>query len=170
LHLELDSRPGAPDVSADGLALRFRGTPGLDVVGTLFATLEALGLAVVVEVLAASHRVHVLDDDAVVATEQVACVDPAPDEPLPGSATHESSAHRLEFRSEQPDLDGPALAELATGLRSGADDEASLLVTFPGHRDAITSVRVLADGWETWHLYPGARPHAVRTRTRVVAR
>ena len=170
MHLELDSRPGTTDVSADGLALRFHGTPGLDVVGTLFGTLEALGLAVVVEVLAASHRVHVLDDDGVVATEQVACVDPAPDEPLPEHASHESAAHRLEFASEQPDLDSSALGVLAAELRSGADDDATLVVSFPGHVDALTSVRVLADGWETWHLYPGERPHAVRTRTHVVAR
>ena len=156
-------------MSADGLALRFGGTPGLDVVGTLFGTLEALGLAVVVEVLAASHRVHLLDDDGVVATEQVACVDPAPGGRLPTTASHVGRGHRLEFSSEQPDLDDSTLAGLAADLRSDPDDDGSLVVSFPGHRDALTSVRVLADGWESWHLYPGARPHAVRTCTRVVA-
>lgn len=170
LHLELDSRPGTTDVSADGLALRFHGTPDLDVVGTLRGALEALGLTAVVEVLAASHRVRVLDEDRVVATEQVACVDPAPDEPLPERASHESPTHRLEFASEQPDVDASALEVLAAELRSGADDDATLVVSFPGHRDALTSVRVLADGWETWHLYPGERPHAVRTQTHVAAR
>jgi hypothetical protein len=69
VHLQLDSRPGIADVSADGLTLRFAGTPGLRVVGTLTGTLHAAGVAVVVEVLAASHRVHVLGDDGVLATE-----------------------------------------------------------------------------------------------------
>ena len=168
MHLQLDDRPGTTDVSADGLALRFHGTPGLDVVGTLFGTLDAFGLAVVVEVLAASHRVHLLDDDGVLATEQVACVTPVPDEPLPARADHEVRGHRLEFHAEHPDVDAAALAAIAAGLRSGADDGGALVVSFPGHRDALTSVRVGADGWETWHLYPGARPHAVRTRTQVV--
>lgn len=170
MHLQLDSRPGVADVSADGLVLRFGGTPGLDVVGTLSGTLEQLGLTVVLEVLAASHRVHVLDDDGVLATEQVACVDPVPVEPLPARASHQVGEHGLEFRSERPDLDGSTLASLAVELRSGAADDAALVVSFPGHRDALTSVRVLGDGWETWHLYPGERPHAVRTRTHVVAR
>jgi Protein of unknown function DUF2617 len=169
LHHQLDTRPGIADVSADGLALRFHGTPGLDVVATSWGTLEDVGLVVVVEVLAASHRVHLLDDDGVLATEQVACVDPAPDEGLPEQAAHEVRGHLLVFRAERPHLDASSLTALASDLRSTAGDEQVLVVSFPGHADALTSVRVLGDGWETWHLYPGRRPHAVRTRTCVVA-
>lgn len=167
MHLQLDSRPGIADVSADGLTLRFAGTPGLRVVGTLTGTLRAAGVAVVVEVLAASHRVHVLGDDGVLATEQVACVGDEPPAPLPATATHVVDGHRLDFTSERPDLDADGLADLATALRTAGDDRDALVVSFPGHPDALTSVHLLADGWETWHLYPGARPHAVRTRTTV---
>jgi hypothetical protein len=170
LHLQLDSRPGIADVSADGLTLRFCATPGLDVVGTVTARLEALRLTVLVEVLAASHRVHVLDDDGILATEQVACVGSPPSEALPGHASHEARGHRIDFRSERPDLDPTALADLATELRSMAGDDGVLVVSFPGHPDALTSVRVLDAGWESWHLYPGDRPHAVRTSTTVAAR
>lgn len=167
MHLQLDSRPGIADVSADGLTLRFAGTPGLRVVGTLTGTLHAAGVAVVVEVLAASHRVHVLGDDGVLATEQVACVGDGPPVALPATATHGAGGHRLDFTSERPDLDADGLAGLATTLRTAGDDRDALVVSFPGHPDALTSVHLLADGWETWHLYPGARPHAVRTRTTV---
>jgi hypothetical protein len=169
LHLQLDSRPGITDVSADGLTLRFSATPGLDVVGTLAGTLTAVRLAVVVEVLAASHRVHVLDDDGLLATEQVACVRPGLAVPLPEHATHDVAGHRLQLSAERARYDVAGLARLACGLRSGADDDGSIVVSFPGHRDALTSVRLLADGWETWHLYPGRRPHAVRTHTTVAA-
>lgn len=167
MHLQLDSRPGIADESADGLTLRFAGTPGLRVVGTLAGTLRGVGVAVVVEVLAASHRVHVLGDDGVVATEQVACVGDDPPVPLPAAATHLVRGHRLDFTSDRPDLDAARLADVAATLRTSAEDRDALVVSFPGHPDALTSVRLLADGWETWHLYPGARPHAVRTRTTV---
>lgn len=167
MHLQLDSRPGIADVSADGLTLRFAGTPGLRVVGTLTGTLRTPGVAVVVEVLAASHRVHVLGEDGVLATEQVACVGDEPQAPLPATATHVVDGHRLDFTSDRPELDAADLADLAATLRTAADDRDALVVSFPGHRDALTSVHLLGDGWETWHLYPGARPHAVRTRTTV---
>lgn len=164
MHLQLDSRPGNADVSADGLSLRFEGTPGLDVVATMSGTVAGGSLAVVAEVLAASHRVHVFDDDGLVATEQVACVTGA-GERLPAAASHDVADRRLDFTSERPDLDGAAIAALATELRAGARSDDALVVSFPGHRDALTSVRLLADGWETWHLYPGEGAHAVRTRT-----
>lgn len=167
MHLQLDSRPGNADVSADGLTLRFAPTPGLDVVGTMSGTLTGQGLSVVVEVLAASHRVHVFDDDGVLATEQVACVGDLPSTPLPAASAHDTGGHRLEFTSTRPGLDATELADLADALRAAGTDPAALVVSFPGHRDALTSVRVLGDGWETWHLYPGDRPHAVRTRTTV---
>ena len=169
MHLQLDSRPGNADVSADGLSLRFAGTPGLDVVATLAAPLGATPLTVVVEVLAASHRVHLFDADGLVATEQVACVGDGPaGEQLPASAAHAVGPHRLGFSSERPDLDADAVAELASQLRDHATADDALVVSFPGHPDALTSVRLLADGWETWHLYPGEHAHAVRTRTAVV--
>ena len=168
MHLELDSRPGNADVSADGLSLRFTGTPGLDVVATMSGSVSGGTLSVVAEVLAASHRVHVFDDDGLLATEQVACVAGA-GEGLPGSARHDVGRRHLEFTSERPDLDGSSLAALAAELRAGAGSDDALVVSFPGHRDALTSVRLLPDGWETWHLYPGEAAHAVRTRT-VVAR
>ncbi len=169
MHLQLDSRPGNADVSADGLSLRFAGTPGLDVVATMSGTVAAGTLSVVVEVLAASHRVHVFDDDGLVATEQVACVrGDVAGAPLPASASHRVGGRSLGFTSDRPDVDAGALAEIAAGLRQQGGDDDALVVTFPGHPDALTSVRLLADGWETWHLYPGERPHAVRTRTEVV--
>ena len=169
MHLQLDSRPGNADVSADGLSLRFAGTPGLDVVATMSGTVAAGALSVVVEVLAASHRVHVFDDDGLVATEQVACVTgDVAGERLPTSASHQVAGRSLRFTSERPVVDADALTGLAARLREGGGDDAALVVTFPGHPDALTSVRLLADGWETWHLYPGERPHAVRTRTEVV--
>lgn len=155
-------------MSADGLVLRFSATPGLDVVGTL--TGHAAGLQVAVEVLAASHRVHVSEGDVLVATEQVACVAGDADEPLPAQATHETARHRLVFDSERTDCDDAALAALAAMLRVGGTGPDALVVAFPGHPDALTSVRLVPDGWETWHLYPGERPHAVRTRTTVATR
>lgn len=167
MHLQLDSRPGNADVSAEGLTLRFATTPGLDVVGIMSGTLTGPGVSVVVEVLAASHRVHVLDGDGVLATEQVACVGGAPITPLPDATSHVAGDHRLEFTSTRPDLDATGIAELAAGLRADGTGPDALVVSFPGHLDALTSVRLLGDGWETWHLYPGDRPHAVRTRTTV---
>lgn len=154
-------------MSADGLSLRFASTPGLDVVGTISGYVRSGSLTVVVEVLAASHRVHVFDPDRLVATEQVACIADDAGERLPDATSHHVGDHTLDFTSERPPLDGPALAGLATQLRAGATDDDAIVVSFPGHLDALTSVRLLADGWETWHLYPGARPHAVRTRTSV---
>lgn len=154
-------------MSADGLTLRFSATPGLEVVGTF--TGEVAGLHVVAEVLAASHRVHVSDGDALVATEQVACVAGAGD-PLPVRAAHETPGHRLAFDSERIDRDRAALADLAEALRAGGTGPDALVVSFPGHPDALTSVRIVPGGWETWHLYPGDHPHAVRTRTAVTAR
>lgn len=154
-------------MSADGLSLRFSGTPGLDVVGTLSGRLAGPRLPVVVEVLGASHRVHLFDDDALLATEQVACVAGAPAEPLPASATHPVGRHRLDFSSEHADLEPVPLADLASALRAAGTRPDALVVSFPGHADALTSVRLVTDGWETWHLYPGDRPHAVRTRTAV---
>jgi hypothetical protein len=167
LHLQLDSRPGNADVSADGLALRFAPTPGLDVVGTMSGVLGGTELGVVVEVLAASHRVHLFGDDGILATEQVACVGDGRPAALPAATVHDAGGHRLEFTSTRPDLDATGLARLAGRLRTAAADPAALVVSFPGHRDALTSVRLTFDGWETWHLYPGERPHAVRTRTSV---
>lgn len=166
MHLQLDSRPGNADVSADGLSLRFAGTPGLDVVATMSGTVRDGELSVVVEVLAASHRVHVFDDDGLLATEQVACLaGVAAGERLPASARHDVGDRRLDFTSERPTVDGAALAALAAELRASSRRDDALVVSFPGHRDALTSVRLLPDGWETWHLYPGEDAHAVRTRT-----
>lgn len=153
-------------MSADGLTLRFESTPGLDVVASLSGVLPAAHITVVAEVLAASHRVHVFDHDGLVVTEQVACVGGA-GSPLPARADHAGGRRRLEFSSARPVLDAVALAGLAADMRSSAGDDGTLVVSFPGHPDALTSVRLLADGWETWHLYPGDRPHAVRTRTSV---
>lgn len=165
MHLQLDSRPGIADVSAEGLTLRFAGTPGLDVVATMTGRLPGPGLSVVVEVLAASHRVHVSDDAGPVATEQVACVGGGP--PLPAAASHLAGTHRVEFRSSRPDLDEDEIGAVADALRGSSADHDALVVSFPGHPDALTSVRLAVDGWETWHLYPGDRPHAVRTLTTV---
>jgi hypothetical protein len=165
LHLQLDSRPGTTDVSADGLTLRFESTLGLDVVATMTGRLPGPGLSVVVEVLAASHRVHVADDAGPIATEQVACVGGG--SPLPAVASQVFGRHRVEFRSSHPDLDGEEIAAVADALRRSAGDHDALVVSFPGHLDALTSVRLAVDGWETWHLYPGDRPHAVRTLTTV---
>lgn len=165
MHLQLERRPGTPDVSADGLALSFAATPGLEVVATQEVALGER-LTVVVEVLAASHRVHVRGGGGVLASEQVACLGPVA-AGLPAAATHVTGDLRLEFASERPALDGAGLAALATRLRDAADAR-TVVVSFPGHADALTSVRVLDDGWETWHLYPGPDPQAVRTRTTVV--
>lgn len=170
MHLQLDSRPGNADVSADGLSLRFAGTPGLDVVATMSGTVRGGELTIVAEVLAASHRVHVYDDEGLLAIEQVACVADAAGEQLPASAAHAVGGHRLDFTCERPVLDDGAIADLASGLRGHSTGDDALVVSFPGHRDALTSVRLLPDGWETWHLYPGERPHGVRTRTTVVTR
>lgn len=167
MHLQLDSRPGIADVSADGLMLSFAGTPGLQVVGTLSGSLIDPRAAVVIEVLAASHRVHLSDDEGLLVTEQVACTGEVPAPPLPAAAAHAVRGHRIDFESSRSDLDGTRLADLAATLRTADTDHDVLVVSFPGHRDALTSVRLRADGWETWHLYPGDRPHAVRTRTTV---
>jgi len=165
VHLQLERRPGAPDVSADTLSLSFLAAAGLEVVATREVPLAA-GLVAVVEVLAASHRVHVRGAAGVLATEQVACVDGAPAR-LPATATHVAGGLHLSFTSERPSMDGGGLAALAEQLRRSAGPR-TLVVSFPGHADALTSVRVGDDGWETWHLYPGPDPRAVRTRTDVV--
>jgi len=168
VHLQLDQRPGIADVTADGLALAFHATPGLHVVASAEVPLAVgEGLVVRAEVLSASHRVAVVAGGRDLAVEQVACVGDGPR--LPVAAAHDVGSVRLAFRSARPTLDGAALAALADRLRAeGAED--GLVVTFPGHPDALTSVRVGAHGWETWHLYPGERPHAVRTRTTVAIR
>lgn len=167
MHLQLDHRPPCADVTADGLALRFAATPGLAVVAVLEAPLQG-SLVARVEVLAASHRIRLVAAGAVVATEQVACTGEPSAPALPAAADHRADGHRLEFRSERTAVDGDDLTRLATRLRARAGPS-SLVVTFPGHHDALTAVRVGPNGWETWHLYPGAAPQAVRTRTTVVA-
>lgn len=169
MHLELANRPATPDLSADGLVLAFRSSPHLEVVATTSAPLGGALGSVVVEVLAASHRVHLLDGTSTVATEQVACLGAPPASPMPTRATHEAGGRCLRFSASRPELGAEALSRLASRLRT-CDDERTLVVSFPGHPDALTSVQVLDDGWETWHLYPGAAPHALRTRTRVSAR
>lgn len=169
MHLELANRPPTPDLSADGLVLAFRSSPHLEVVGTMSAQLAGGRGSVVVEVLAASHRVHLLEGADTVATEQVACLGASPASPLPARATHEAGRHRLRFTASRPELGAEGLTRLASRLRT-ADGDRALVVSFPGHPDALTSVQVLDDGWETWHLYPGAAPHALRTRTRVSTR
>ena len=167
MHLQLDRRTADVDVSADALSLAFHATPGLQVVATIHAPLAAPGLTARLEVLAASHRVRLLAEGVAVATEQVACIAGAAHDPLPPSAVHRSSRHELTFRCDRPQLDAAGLATLAGRLRHSAAAEGALVVSFPGHDDALTAMRALADGWETWHLYPGPRPHAVRTRTRL---
>ncbi|HEX4903360.1 MAG TPA: DUF2617 family protein [Acidimicrobiales bacterium] len=165
MHLQLDRRPGIPDVSADGLGLSFTPTPGLVVVATLAVPL-ADDLVVDVEVLSASHRVHLRGPRGAVACEQVACLGPDA-AGLPATTSHQVGGLRLDFTSERPVLDAAGLSSLARGLRRTAGPS-SLVVSFPGHHDALTSVQVGGDGWETWHLYPGPHPQAVRTRTTVV--
>lgn len=172
LHVHLDSRPGVVDVSADGLTLAFAPTPGMEVVATDRTTIDVgsgLGrLTVVAEVLGASHRVQLFDGARHLATEQVACLGGRPTRPLPSASSHDTGRCRLDFRSERWSFDDDALDDLATRLCDSGGD-AALVVSFPGHASALTSISVLGDGWESWHLYPGDDAHAVRTRTVVVA-
>lgn len=174
MHVKLDIRPETDDISADGLTLAFTATPGLHVVGTLDGSIHlrsaSVTLPVLVEVLAASHRVRVFDASGPVATEQVACIDSGPTNPLTAEASNPVGAYCLEFRSDRQSLTDAAMADLAADIRRSALDDAVLAVSFPGHADAMTSVRIGNDGWETWHLYPGDHPHAVRTRTTVTIR
>lgn len=133
---------------------------------------------VMLEVLAASHRVTVLapdgNPDHEWLVETVACG--TADAP-PVSADHLPSSHEsvgghgtYRFRS-RTDHGDDAVRRAATAVRAMPR---GLAVAFPGHPDALTGLAVSpveatgpsgAGGvaWSTWHVYPGATPHVVTT-------
>jgi hypothetical protein len=131
-------------------------------------------LVLVLEVLAASHRVTVLRSGRPVLVETVACLtgsplDAPPVDPaaLPGAHAVDLGAGCYRFTSER--RDGPApLAEAARLVRALSGRGDALTVGFPGHPDALTGLAMVGAApaplaWSTWHLYPGADPHVVAT-------
>lgn len=127
---------------------------------------------IVAEVLAASHRMTACAPGRE-AIETVACdvgsVDPVDASSLPRRHVHRAPTHTATFSSEQ--VSGHhAVRALAARLRADAGRDDHLVVSFPGHPDALTAVHLEAPtssslAWRTWHLYPGRSAHAVVTTT-----
>ena len=133
---------------------------------------------VMLEVLAASHRVRVCrqvtGSTLDVLTETVACgtaaTPPVANDRLP-------SHHRADLRgatyqfSSATEFGDAAVGAATTAVRT---IDCGLQVGFPGHPDALTGISLhvaassigdepTALSWTTWHVYPGARPHVVTT-------
>lgn len=145
------------------------------------------GSTVVAEVLAASHRVTVTGPATDVGlVETVACDlgGPAPVDAYRLPRHHRCASHGRTFEFTSDLVCGAAeVAALARRLHARHDDPDTLSVRFPGHADALTAIEISRPrstpgatpditpdiGWSTWHLYPGAEPHAVLTTTVVGA-
>ena len=93
----------------------------------------------------------------------------APDA-LPGDHHRRSGRWNVHFRSRL-DVGLGAVADAVGELESLVGRSDSLVVRFPGADQALTGLRATsrpgAGGltWHSWHCYPGADPHVVRTTT-----
>lgn len=130
---------------------------------------------VLLEVLAASHRVSVRPAGAAAATlvETVACgaasTPPVDSEQLP--VRHVAALARATYQFESATRFGPDGVERAA--REVRHVDHGLQVAFPGHPDALTGIRLQPQDptgdtepsitWTTWHVYPGTLPHVVTT-------
>lgn len=167
------------DVIGDALRLHL-GPNGLDAVALRRVEL-ADGWALVLEVLAASHRVTLESPTGPVLVETVACgagsdrpaVDP---ERLPAVHQSDFAAGRYVFSSQRGE--GPEATAAAERVRAVGGRSDSLVVEFPGHPDALTGLVVDVSpaagaasdtvAWSTWHVYPGAAAHVVATSSSFV--
>lgn len=168
--LSVDVPPA--DVIGDALRLHL-GPNALPAVALVRVPVAGIGV-VVLEVLAASHRVTVVHHDRPVLVETVACatgsaLDPEPVDPSALPACHHDLLGTGSYRFTSDRLAGArAVAETARHLRTLSQRSDALTVGFPGHPDALTGLAVAPApagtvAWSTWHLYPGADPHVVAT-------
>ena len=131
------------------------------------------------DVLAASHRVSVRRpagsgaDSTWDIDETVACADGlglALPDALPGDHRRRSGRWNVHFRSRL-DVGLGAVADAVGELESLVGRSDSLVVRFPGADQALTGLRATSRAgaggltWHSWHCYPGANPHVVRTTT-----
>lgn len=148
------------DTAAADLLVAVR--PGLqapDGLVTLHARAGALELQL--RVLGASHAVVARAPGGASLTEIVACGAPAglplaSSEGIVGGLRH---VLRCEVLS---------LAEHAAAVHALSGERDAVVAAFPGAADAVTAIRALPSGWESWHLYP-ATGEAVRTTTTIGA-
>jgi hypothetical protein len=119
------------------------------------------------------------------AEETVACAPSPPTGPsvgdaLPGHHRWTAGGWELVFTSTIT-VGEPELRRARSTIEELAVDRAAdgrvLAARFPGHPDALTALTVEAPPtgpsdrwpptvrWQTWHLYPGHRPHLVATTT-----
>lgn len=101
-------------------------------------------------VLGASHQVVLTRDGTRMLSETVACGLPAASA-LPGSTGRPGYRFGSTVDRHEPEALSAAVAALAETL---TDDPSALLARFPGAVDAVTALRLLPEGWETWHAYP----------------
>lgn len=177
-----------PVADVSGAALRLFTQPP-DHSAVLSRRVEVEDWVVVLDVLAASHRITVLDADPrpvrssrrALVSETVACMasGAAPDDPSPVAsdalpAEHQWSASGLTMRFTARTIVGDAAVEAAADELDALDPEStSLVARFPGHPLARTALAVGVERvngepqltWNSWHLYPGIDPHVVMSQT-----
>lgn len=163
------------DVTGSALRLHLGATTWPSVASERFEQPD--GIVLVFEVLAASHRVTLLDDRGgsgePLIVETVACGDsgsaPVRSDELPRGHSHEVGSGHYRFGSST--VHGTtAVADTAEIVRSRTGSiQPGLAVAFPGHPDALTALVIDhapnqdGIGWSTWHIYPGDNPHVVTT-------
>lgn len=141
------------------------------------------GCTVVLEVLAASHRVSLHRHGRPVLVETVACATGSPLDPEPVLASvlpahHAATVEGGTYRFASARFEGIAAVDRhATVVRTLGGRADALTVEFPGHPDALTGLAVepapsvaaspVTVSWSTWHLYPGTAPHVVTTTSSV---
>lgn len=168
--LSVDVPPA--DVIGDALRLHL-GANALPAVASVRVPVAGIGV-VVLEVLAASHRVTVLHHDRPVLVETVACatgstLDPEPVDASALPTRHEDVSDLGAYRFTSDRLGGTgAVTETARHLRTLSHRADALTVGFPGHPDALTGLALVPApagtvAWSSWHLYPGADAHVVAT-------
>lgn len=183
-----DAKLCVPVADVSGAALRLFTTPP-DHPAVRSRTVELGDWVVVLDVLAASHRVTVLEGhsqpplvpEAGVVSETVACLagDGAACAPAPVSAKELPDRYQWSVGVWAMDFTArtirgsQAVDDAADELEQLAGATTSLVAKFPGHRHAWTGLTVdlhrVDDGptltWHAWHLYPGEDPHVVISRT-----
>lgn len=168
--LSVDVPPA--DVIGDALRLHL-GPNALPAVASVQVPLAGIGV-VVLEVLAASHRVTVVVHDIPVLVETVACATGSTIDPEPVAASalptrYEGDVGTGTYRFTSDRLSGGrAVTETARHLRALSRRSDALTVGFPGHPDALTGLALVPApvgtvAWSSWHLYPGADAHVVAT-------
>ena len=160
------------DVLGDALRLHL-GPNLLPAVATSHIRLGP-SITVVLEALAASHRVTVTYGGSEAIVETGACRnggDPvstlvSPDR-LP-SSYRQTIAHGTYCFAGRKITGQSELEDGARMLRAISGRPGSLVVGFPGHPDALTGLVLDTSdqhslAWSSWHLYPGVDPHMIVT-------